>query len=87
MSTFCLSVWKCPATYSPPLVEKQIPDAAKSRGITEEQVKRDMLRAAQPTKKFVTVQQVAALTAFLCADGAASTTGAILPIDGGWTAH
>ena len=48
---------------------------------------RDVLLAAQPTKKFVTVDEVAALTTFLCSDGAASITGAILPIDGGWTAH
>lgn len=77
----------CPGYVLTPLVEKQIPDTAKARGITEEQVKRDVLLAAQPTRKFVTVEQVAALTAFLCSDGAASITGAILPMDGGWTAQ
>jgi 3-hydroxybutyrate dehydrogenase len=77
----------CPGYVLTPLVEKQIPDTAKARGITEEQVKRDVLLAAQPTKKFVTVEEVAALTAFLCSDGAASITGAVLPIDGGWTAE
>jgi 3-hydroxybutyrate dehydrogenase len=50
-------------------------------------VVRDVLLAAQPTKKFVTVEQVAAFTAFLCSDKAASITGAVLPIEGGWTAH
>ncbi len=70
-----------------PLVEKQIPDTAKARGISEAAVVRDVLLAAQPTRKFVTVEEVAALTAFLCSDGAASITGAILPVDGGWTAH
>jgi 3-hydroxybutyrate dehydrogenase len=77
----------CPGYVWTPLVEKQIPDTARSRGISAEQVKRDVLLAAQPTKKFVTVEEVAALTLFLCGDAAASLTGAILPLDGGWTAH
>jgi 3-hydroxybutyrate dehydrogenase len=77
----------CPGYVWTPLVEKQIPDTAKARGITEEQVKRDVLLAAQPTKQFVTVEQVAALAVFLATDAAASITGTILPIDGGWTAH
>jgi 3-hydroxybutyrate dehydrogenase len=70
-----------------PLVEKQIPDTAKARGLTEAQVKRDVLLAAQPTKKFIGVDEVAALAVFLASDAAASITGTILPIDGGWTAH
>ncbi len=69
-----------------PLVEKQIPDTAKARGMTHEQVKRDVILAAQPTKQFVTVEEVAALAVFLCSDGAKSITGAMLPMDGGWTA-
>jgi len=77
----------CPGYVLTPLVEKQIPDTAKARGISTDEVIRNVLLAAQPTKKFVTVEQVAALTSFLCTDDAASITGAILPIEGGWTAH
>jgi len=70
-----------------PLVEKQIPDTAKARGITEEQVKRDVILAAQPTKEFVTVEEVASLAVYLCGDAAKAITGANLSIDGGWTAE
>jgi 3-hydroxybutyrate dehydrogenase len=70
-----------------PLVEKQIPDTAKARGMTEEQVKRDVILAAQPTKEFVTVDEVASLAVYLCSDAAKAITGANLSIDGGWTAE
>ncbi|HEY0314083.1 MAG TPA: 3-hydroxybutyrate dehydrogenase [Allosphingosinicella sp.] len=68
------------------LVENQIPDTMKARGLTREQVMNDVLLAAQPTKKFVTVDQVAALALFLCRDEASAITGANLSMDGGWTA-
>jgi 3-hydroxybutyrate dehydrogenase len=70
-----------------PLVENQIPDTMKARGLTREQVMNDVLLAAQPTKKFVTVDQVAAFALFLCSDEAAAITGANLSMDGGWTAQ
>jgi 3-hydroxybutyrate dehydrogenase len=77
----------CPGYVLTPLVEKQIPDTMAARGLTREQVIRDVLLEAQPTKEFVTVEQVAALAVFLCGEGAAQINGAALPVDGGWTAH
>ena len=69
------------------LVENQIPDTMKARGLTREQVMNDVLLAAQPTKQFVTVDQVASLALFLCRDEASAITGANLSMDGGWTAQ
>lgn len=69
-----------------PLVEKQIPDTMASRGLTHDQVINDVLLDAQPTKKFVTPEQVASLMVYLCSDSAAQITGANLSMDGGWTA-
>ena len=68
------------------LVENQIPDTMKARGLTREQVVNDVLLAKQPTKAFVQPEQVAALAVFLCRDEAQNINGANLSIDGGWTA-
>jgi 3-hydroxybutyrate dehydrogenase len=77
----------CPGYVMTPLVQKQIPEQAQARGITEQQVISDVLLAAQPTKRFVTVEELSAVVNFLCTDHARSITGTALPVDGGWTAH
>jgi 3-hydroxybutyrate dehydrogenase len=70
-----------------PLVTGQVADTARVRGITEEEVVRDVMLAAQPTKKFIQIDEIAEMVIFLCSDAAASITGAILPVDGGWSAQ
>ena len=77
----------CPGYVMTPLVRKQIPEQAKARGISEDAVVRDVLLAAQSTKRFVETSELAALAVFLCAEEARSITGTLLPVDGGWTAH
>lgn len=77
----------CPGYVFTPLVEGQIADTAKARGITEEEVKRDVLLKAQPTKKFTTVEQVAGTAVFLCSEHADNITGTNITMDGGWEAH
>ncbi|PTW63468.1 3-hydroxybutyrate dehydrogenase [Breoghania corrubedonensis] len=77
----------CPGYVWTPLVEAQIPDTMKARNMSEEEVKKDVLLAAQPTKKFVTVDQVAAMAIFLCSDAGSSITGSLMSMDGGWTAQ
>ena len=77
----------CPGYVLTPLVQKQIPETAKARGLTEAQVVNDVLLHAQPTRKFITTEQIGVFSVFLCTEAGASITGALLPIDGGWTAQ
>ncbi len=77
----------CPGYVRTALIDRQIGDQARARGIPEDRVVEDVLLADQPTKRFVTVEEVGALVRFLCGDEAGSITGACLSIDGGWTAR
>jgi 3-hydroxybutyrate dehydrogenase len=75
-----------PGYVDTPLVTGQVEDTARARGITKEAVLRDVMLLAQPTKKLVGIDEVAELAVFLCSDAAASITGTVLPMDGGWSA-
>ncbi|MEJ8567330.1 3-hydroxybutyrate dehydrogenase [Elongatibacter sediminis] len=75
-----------PGYVETPLVTGQIADTARARGISEEEVVRDVMLLAQPTRKLITIEQVAAMALYLCSDAAGAVTGTVLSIDGGWTA-
>lgn len=77
----------CPGYVKTPLVENQIADTARVRGMSEEDVKTKILLAAQPTREFTTVEDLGALAVFLCTDAARNLTGTLLPVDGGWSAQ
>ncbi|WP_026186796.1 3-hydroxybutyrate dehydrogenase [Ensifer sp. BR816] len=77
----------CPGYVLTPLVEKQIPDTAKARGMTEEQVKAEVILKAQPTHEFVKAEEIGALALYLASDAARQVTGTQISIDGGWTAE
>ncbi len=77
----------CPGYVKTPLVENQIADSAKARGISKEEVVRDVMLAAQKTKQFTSIQDIGAMAVFLCSDSGKNITGSLLSIDGGWTAH
>ena len=77
----------CPGYVWTPLVESQVDGQAKAHGISRDEVIRKVFLAEQPTKRFVTIEEVAGTTVFLCGETAASITGVALPVDGGWTAH
>jgi 3-hydroxybutyrate dehydrogenase len=77
----------CPGYVLTPLVQAQLADQAKARGITEQEVIDNVILAAQPTKQFVTIEQIGALAVFLASDAGASMNGSIITMDGGWTAQ
>jgi 3-hydroxybutyrate dehydrogenase len=77
----------CPGYVLTPLVQKQIPETAKARGISQDEVIRNVLLHAQPTRQFVTTEHIGALAVFLCTPAADSMTGTALPVEGGWTAQ
>jgi 3-hydroxybutyrate dehydrogenase len=77
----------CPGYVLTPLVEKQIPDTARARNMTEDEVIRKVILEAQQTKRFVKVEEVAGIAAFLASPDAASITGATISVDGGWSAR
>lgn len=77
----------CPGFVETPIVEKQIADQARTRGISKEQVLKDVILAAQPTKRFVTTDELAGIFLYLVSDLGASANGASFSIDGGWTAQ
>ena len=77
----------CPGYVETPIVEKQIADQARTRGLTREQVLKDVILGSQPTKKFVTTDQLAGLFLYLASDLGGSANGASFSIDGGWTAQ
>ncbi len=81
----CVAI--CPGYVMTPLVEKQIPDTAKARGMTEQEVVEQVLLSAQPTGAFVTVEQIAETVAFLLTSAANNITGSSISLDGGWTAQ
>ena len=77
----------CPGFVETPIVEKQIADQARTRGMSKEQVLKDVILGSQPTKKFVTTDQLAGLFLYLASDLGGSANGASFSIDGGWTAQ
>src|SRR5258708_17617178 len=77
----------CPGFVHTPLVEKQIVDRARESNMSREQAIRDIILAPQPTKEFVTVEQIAGTALFLCSSAADQVTGAQFSVDGGWTAR
>jgi len=77
----------CPGYVLTPLVQAQIPDQARTHGMSEDEVVQKVMLSEQPTRRFIEIDEVASLAAYLASDAARSITGAMMSIDGGWTAH
>lgn len=77
----------CPGYVLTPLVEGQIPDQMQVHHMTREDVIKKVFLSEQPTKEFVTIEEIAGVASFLCSEAAKSITGAMIPVDGGWTCH
>ncbi|WP_298726009.1 3-hydroxybutyrate dehydrogenase [uncultured Ferrovibrio sp.] len=77
----------CPGYVRTPLVEGQIDDQAKVHNMPRDKVIREVILASQPNKRFIEIEEVAALALFLCGEMAKSITGTAIAIDGGWTAR
>ena len=77
----------CPGYVNTPLVQKQIPEQAKTHGISEEEVVNKIMLAKHAIKQFVEVEDIAAMVIYLCSDAARTLTGVALPLDGGWSAQ
>ena len=77
----------CPGYVLTPLVQAQIPDQARTHGMSEDEVVQKVMLSEQPTRRFIEIDEVASMAAYLASDAARSITGAMMTIDGGWTAH
>lgn len=77
----------CPGYVLTPLVQKQLDDRAKEKGLTPEQAVESLLGEKQPMMQFVRIENIANMVAYMCSPSADRMTGSCVPVDGGWTAQ